>query len=200
MKGLSLLSSGIDSPVATYLMKKKFEIDCIFFYQGRFSGKTNKNKVIKLAKKLEINKLYIVNLEEVMESIVKHCFDRYRCVLCKRMMYRVAERIAYENGYDFLVTGESLGQVASQTLDNLEINDKAVKIIIHRPLIGYDKQETINIAKDIGTYDISIIKEGKCKALPKNPTTKASQKRILSEEKKIESDLINPEIIEIQKA
>ena len=184
MKGLSLLSSGIDSPVATYLMKKKMDVEAVTFYQGRFGDEVSLKKVRKLAKHLGV-RLHIIDIENIQEQIIKNCKRKYTCVLCKRSMYRLAERLAEEHGFDYLLTGENLGQVASQTLDNLVVNDKAVKIMVLRPLIGMDKQEIIDIAKKIGTYEISIIKSKGCSALPKNPATRATLKAIEEEEKKL---------------
>jgi len=188
MRALSLMSSGIDSPVATYLMKKKMDVECISFYQGKFGDKISLDKVNKLASHLGV-KVHIVDIEKVQAAIVKNCKSRFTCVLCKRSMYKMAEVFAKENGFDYLLTGENLGQVASQTLDNLAVNDKATSMTVIRPLIGYDKQEIIDFAKKIGTYEISIIKTRGCGALPKNPATKATLKAIEFEESKLDKDL-----------
>ena len=101
-------------------------------------------------------------------------------------MYRIAEKIAEKEDADFIITGENLGQVASQTLDNLAANRKAVKTEIVRPLLSWDKQETMNLAKEIGTYEISIEKAPSCPFVPKHPATKAKLDDVLYEEKRID--------------
>ena len=99
--------------------------------------------------------------------------EKYTCVLCKRQMYRVAEEVAREEGAKGIVTGESLGQVASQTTDNLFVIDQACSIPVYRPLIGMDKVEIEEIARKIGTYEASILPVKSCQAVPKKPITKA---------------------------
>jgi thiamine biosynthesis protein ThiI len=111
--------------------------------------------------------------------------ERYTCLVCKRRMYRLAEAVARDIGAKGIVTGESLGQVASQTLDNLLVLDEAASIPIYRPLIGFDKVEVEKIAREIGTFDASILPSEGCGAVPRKPATKAK----LEEVAKIEEDL-----------
>ena len=185
MKVLSLLSSGIDSPVASYLIKKQnIEIIAIHFDNQPLTSKEVVEKVKKLCKKLNIKKLYVIPHGKNQISLMKSKIDRYRCILCIRLMFKIAERIAKREKCSFLVTGESLGQVASQTLSNLTNCDKAVKIKILRPLLSYDKEETIKIAKKIGTYEISIESALCCNAVPKYPVTKSKIDIIKQEEKR----------------
>jgi len=106
-------------------------------------------------------------------------------VLCKRLMYRTAETMAKKYGYEFLITGENIGQVASQTIENLAVIENAVKIPVLRPLLCNDKLETIKTAKEIGTFDISTIAGDCCRLVPRNPATKATQAEIEGEEIKL---------------
>lgn len=191
MKVLSLLSSGIDSPVASYLVSKKFQVHALHFK----TSEKALEQVKKLCKKLKIKKLYIINYLKILKKITETCNRKYTCVLCKRIMYKIGEQIARKYNYKYLVTGENLSQVASQTLDNLITINKAVKIIILRPLLCYDKNEIIKIAKKIGTYEISIKTKESCSMVPKNPSTKSNLKFIEQEEKKLNlKEIINNSI------
>ena len=175
MKAVALFSSGIDSVVAVYLMMKK-DVDVVLVHAE--IDKQNTERAKKLAKKLaeifkkEI-KLYLFNHSETLKECSKKINSKFICNICKRMMYRIAEKIAEKENARFIITGENLGQVASQTLDNLASNKSAVKIEIVRPLLSWDKQETMDLAKKIGTYDISIAKAPSCPFVPKHPATKA---------------------------
>jgi len=187
MKALSLLSSGIDSPVSSYLMKKQnIEIIAIHFDNQPLTSGVNVEKVKKLCNKLGIKKLYIITHGKNQIALMKSNVTRYRCILCRRLMFKIAEKIAKKEKCSFLVTGENLGQVASQTLSNLTNCDRAIKTKIIRPLISYDKEEIIKIAKKIGTYDISIESELCCNAVPKYPKTRSNIKDIGREESKLD--------------
>ena len=180
-KGILLISSGIDSPVAGHLaVKKGIEVIGLHFYQSEKS----KEVVERLAKKIGVKKIYLMKHEPVLSGI-KKAQSKFTCILCKRMMLRIAEKIAIKERCDFIINGDNLGQVASQTLDNLTTVQSAVKIPIIRPLLTNDKQETVNIAKEIGTYEISIESRGVCKALPKHPATRSKAADIENEEEKI---------------
>jgi len=187
-KALLLLSSGIDSPVAGHLLQKKgIEIIAIHFDNQPLINKTNLDKVKKLIKHLKIKKLYIIPHGKSQIEIIKNCDRRYQCVLCRRIMFKVAEQIAIEEKCDYLATGENLGQVASQTLENMYVTEQAIKMTILRPVLTNDKQEIINIAKEINTYNISIEAGMCCTAVPKNPITKAKLKNLEQEEKKLKN-------------
>ncbi|MBN1502748.1 7-cyano-7-deazaguanine synthase [Candidatus Woesearchaeota archaeon] len=187
VNALSLISSGIDSPVATYVMLKQgLKVDCVHFN----TDERSLEKVQKLIKQISerTNKkiqLFDVPFKEIQKAIAEKVYPRYRCVVCKRMMYRIAEAIANKKEYQYLITGESLGQVASQTLHNMYVLDRSIKITILRPVLCNDKQETINKAIDIGTYDISILRSPSCALLPKNPATKANLDKVEEEEEKL---------------
>ena len=206
MKGVALFSSGIDSAVAVYLMMKK-EVDAVLVHCEMHDKNTEKAK--KLAKHLsdifkKDIKLYLINQSETLKEISKNTNPRFTCNICKRMMYRLAEKIAEKEKADFIITGENLGQVASQTLDNLAANKTAVKMEIVRPLLSWDKQETMNLAKEIGTYEISIEKAPDCPFVPKHPATRAKIEQIENEESKldinklVENVLKNAKVINIK--
>ncbi|UCH72033.1 MAG: hypothetical protein JSW62_00330, partial [Thermoplasmatales archaeon] len=115
-----------------------------------------------------------------------NCNIKFSCIFCKRMLLRYAEKIAEKEGANAIIMGDSLGQVASQTLQNILVIDNAVKMPILRPLIGFDKEDVVRIAKKIGTYDLSIIPSNGCNAVPNKPATSAKLDKILEEEKKID--------------
>ncbi|MBW3012064.1 hypothetical protein KY311_02685 [Candidatus Woesearchaeota archaeon] len=182
MKGLLLISTGLDSPVAGYIMKKKHvDVAGVHFSVGDKGNRI----VMKLLRKIGVEKLYIVPVLEMQKEYASKCNTRYQCIFCKRMMYRIAEAIAQRDGFDFLLTGESMGQVASQTLDNMALLDSTVKIRVLRPLLCYDKVETIRIAKKIDTYNASTEGNLGCAFVPSRPVTKAAKEAMETEEAKL---------------
>lgn len=203
---LVLLSGGIDSPVAAYqLAKRGAHVDFVHFHSYPMTSKSSLEKAKDLANILRQytldSKLFLVPFGEIQKEILKNCGDRFRVLLYRRMMLRIAEKIADQNFHTSkygsndqkekalaLVTGESLGQVASQTLENMTAVEEAVEMPIFRPLIGFDKEEIINFAKRIGTFETSILPHDDCCTvfLPKQPATKAKLEDILEEEKKLE--------------
>jgi len=188
MKLLSLISGGIDSPVATYMMLKQgAKIEMVHFDNRPFTddGQFNKTKaLVKHLEKLGDKKIktYIVPHKENHVAFGKHCKRNLHCVLCRRMMFRVAEKLGESKGAEALLTGESLGQVASQTLRNIKTESQAVELPILRPLIGLDKIEIEAIAKEIGTYEISILPGMCCTIVPKRPSTFSRLDMVLEEE------------------
>lgn len=192
MKFVSLISSGIDSPVATYLVSKKAEEIILVHADIRpFTDNRENEKFIKLAKHIKNLvsckvKAYILPHGNSLNTYKEICNNRFTCVFCKRMLLRYAEKIAEEEGADAIVMGDSLGQVASQTLQNLRTIEQAITIPVLRPLIGFDKEDTIKIAKEIGTYDLSILPTNGCNAVPHKPATRARLDQIIFEEKKID--------------
>jgi len=194
MKLVSLLSSGIDSPVATYLLSKKAD-EIIFAHADNrpLTDDREINNFIKLSKHLKKHikpkiKVILVPHGENLGCFKQNCNIRYTCVFCKRMLLRYAEQIAKKEGADAIIMGDSLGQVASQTLQNIRTIEQAVNIPILRPLIGLDKEDVIKIAKEIGTYDLSILPSDGCEAVPDKPATMAKIEQILNEEEKIYVD------------
>jgi tRNA uracil 4-sulfurtransferase len=182
MNGIVLLSGGIDSPVAAHLMRG-LGMDLVFVH---FSDGEDPEKIKRLARIIDPEaKVIFIDHTPTQESIRKNCDTRYQCVLCKRAMYRQCEEIARREGADSLVTGENLGQVASQTLQNLAVLDDAVSLVVHRPLLGYDKQEIIALARRIGTYEISIHKAPACRFVPRRPLTGARLEKVEMEEARL---------------
>ncbi len=212
-KLVCLLSGGIDSPVACWLvMRRGAPITPIYFDNYPFTDETTLKRAIRVAEKLAEwavgypMKLYIVphgpNLIEIREK----CPERLTCVICKRMMYRIAEEIARREKAEGIVTGDSIGEQASQTLWNLKVLDEAARQFpVYRPLIGFDKVETENLARKIGTYEISIQRAKACEAVPKRPATKASLKSVheaekaLNIEEMIRKSLRNVKILDVSK-
>ncbi len=194
-KALLLLSGGIDSPVAGYLMMKRgAKVDAIYFHSFPFTSDRAKEKVIRLCKILsEYNgetSLFVVNFTDVIKELADKCPNDYLTIMMRRMMIRISEQIAKKINAKALVTGESLGQVASQTMESIVSIDDAAKVPILRPLIGFDKTEIIDIAKRIGTYEISIEPYADCCSIfvPKNPETKPRLYNIHKYEEKLDID------------
>jgi len=192
-KVVSLISGGIDSPVATWLMMKRgCKIIPLYLDIRPFTSDKAIERVEKVA---DVLKEYYPDFEliirdhgkflkEVKEYLKSRNLESYTCILCKRRMLKVAEEIAKDFNAKGIVTGDSLGQVASQTLDNLYVISQACSIPIYRPLIGFDKMEVENLARAIGTYQYSII-PAECKALPKRPITRAKLSKVLEIEEKL---------------
>jgi len=177
---LCLLSGGIDSPVSAYqLMRRGCRVHFIFFDNRPFLGGGGNDKVRRLVKILNRYQgcgiLHIVPFEDIQTTVRDHCQERNRIVLYRRMMYRIAERLALKNNCLGLVNGESLGQVASQTLENIHAVSQTVSLSVFRPLIGMDKRDIVDCAKKIGTYKISIEAQPDCCSvfMPQRPVTKA---------------------------
>ena len=198
MKLVSLISSGIDSPVATYLLSKKAEE--IILVHGDIQPFTDKREIenfLQLARYLKkitscSLKVYLVPHGSSLSTFKHNCNNKFTCVFCKRMLLRYAEKIAKKEGAEAIVMGDSLGQVASQTLQNIRTIEPAVKNPVLRPLIGLDKEDVVKIAKEIGTYDLSILPSNGCNAVPNKPSTRARLEQILDEESKLNVDeLIN---------
>lgn len=161
-KGLLMLSGGIDSPVAGYLaLKRGVRIEAIYFESPPHTSDAAKNKVISLAKKLSeysgYVKLHVINFTAIQEAILKNCPHEYLVTIMRRMMYRISERIAKKNNCKVLINGESIGQVASQTLTSMAAINCVTKLPVIRPVACLDKLDIIEIAKNIDTYETSIL-------------------------------------------
>lgn len=198
-RGLLLLSGGIDSPVAGFLMAKRgVEISAVHFHSYPFTSERAEEKVKKLAKILSLYagriRMYSVNILNIQKELSEKCPEDEMTILSRRFMMRIAERIAKDNGIDALITGESLGQVASQTIQGINVTNASVDIPVLRPLIGMDKVQIIDIAKDIETYETSILPYDDCCTLflPKHPVTKPRLEDIERSEENIDVDgLVN---------
>ena len=189
---LALLSGGIDSPVACYLtMKRGSPVDFIGFHSEPYTPPETVEKVQRIANYLNTfqqpGRLYMVNLVELQKLIRDNCNPRYRTVLYRRLMFRIAEYIARKRKIGALLTGESLGQVASQTLVNMNTIGNAVNMLILRPLCGQDKMETIEIARKIGTFELSKeqVPDSCTVFAPDRPSTRVSIEDAEAEEAKI---------------
>ncbi len=203
-KATVLLSGGIDSPVATYLASKRgLAIDAVHFHSFPFTSEKSAQKVEDLARivsdytgKIAIHK---VNLLPIQKQINEHCPEELMTILSRRFMMRIAEKIAIDQGSGALITGESIGQVASQTIEGLTATNAAVEMLpVIRPLISFDKEEIIEVAKKIGTFETSIIPEEDCCTvfLPKKPATKPKMEKILAAEEVLYIETLVNEAIE----
>jgi thiamine biosynthesis protein ThiI len=184
MKGLLLLSSGIDSPVAGKMMIDK-GVEVVALHLKLSDNEIDEKKVIDLAKKVGVNKLFFAELRHAHNAFMEKCNPRFTCVFCKRMMLRIAERVAQKEKCDFLITGENKGQVASQTLDNMAVIQTVVKMKVLSPLLGFDKNDTIKLARKLGTYEMSIQKSPGCPYLPQHPATTSRLEKVEYEEAKL---------------
>ena len=192
MKFISLVSSGIDSPVATYLFSNEAEEIILVHADNRpLTDNREIENFIAIAKHLKNKmpikiKAYIIPHGESLIAYKQNCNNKFTCVFCKRMLLRYAEEMLKKENADAIIMGDSLGQVASQTLQNLRVIEQAVNTPILRPIIGYDKEEIVQIAKKIGSYDLSIQHSEGCSAVPNKPATMAKLEVILTEENKID--------------
>ena len=202
-KGMSLLSGGIDSPVATWMMAKRgMMIEAVHFHSFPYTSQRAREKVEELAALVATYcgrfRMHVINLLPIQEQIVQNCPEEETTILVRRFMMRIAEELAAGNGCSMLITGENLGQVASQTAEALVVTDASVKMPVMRPLIGLDKTDIMDLAKEIGTYDKSIEPYEDCCTvfLPKHPATKPKLERILASESKLDCEGLIREAIE----
>ena len=194
-KGMVLLSGGIDSPVAAWMMAKRgMVIDAVHFHSYPYTSPRAQQKVEELAEIIssycgKIN-MTVINLLPIQEEIVNNCPEDETTILVRRFMMRIAEKIALKQKDLMLITGENLGQVASQTAEALVVTDQSVELPVMRPLIGMDKVEIMDMAKKIGTYEKSIEPYEDCCTvfLPKHPVTKPRLEKILNSESKLDVD------------
>ncbi|MHC1747518.1 MAG: tRNA uracil 4-sulfurtransferase ThiI [Cellulosilyticaceae bacterium] len=178
-KATLLLSGGIDSPVAGWMVAKRgVEIDAVYFHSPPYTSERAKDKVIDLGKKMALYtggiRVHVVPFTDIQMTIYEKCPHEQLTLIMRRIMMQIAERIAVNNGSMSLVTGESIGQVASQTMQSLVVTDNVVGMPVFRPLIGFDKEEIVQISKQIDTYETSILPYEDCCTIfvPKHPQTK----------------------------
>lgn len=206
-KGLVLLSGGIDSPVAAWMMAKRgMLIEAMHFHSYPYTSPRAQEKVEDLARILASYcghfKMHVINLLPIQEKIVENCPEEETTILVRRFMMRISEKIAEKNGCMMLITGENLGQVASQTAESLVVTDASVAMPVMRPLIAMDKVDIMEKAQEIGTYETSILPYEDCCTvfLPKHPTTKPRLERILESESKLDCEtLINDAVASEEK-
>lgn len=192
-KGLLLLSGGIDSPVAGFLMAKRgLALSCVHFHSYPFTSERAEEKVKDLASILARYtgklKIFSINLLEIQKEINKNCPESEMTIISRRFMMRIAEQIANFHKIEALVTGESLGQVASQTIQGINATNLSVSIPVLRPLIGLDKVDIVEIARDIETFETSILPFEDCCTvfLPKHPVTKPKVEDIIKSEEALD--------------
>ena len=192
-KGLLLLSGGIDSPVAGWMLAKRgVRLDAIHFESFPYTSERAREKVLELAQIVSEYAgdifVHVVSLTHIQEELVKACEEDYFTLLLRRYMMTIAEKVAREKGCAALITGESLGQVASQTMQALGVTDAAVNLPVFRPCIGMDKEEIVTIARKIGTFETSIQPYEDCCTVftPRHPRTKPELEKVLVQENKLD--------------
>ena len=196
-RAMCLLSGGIDSPVAAYMMAKRgVEIECVHFFSYPYTSQLAKDKVLELARlvtrysgRMTVN---VVSFTEIQEAIRDNCPEEFFTLIMRRFMMEIAQRIAKEDGCGALITGENLGQVASQTMEAMAVTGAVVDIPIFMPLVGMDKEEIVTIARKIGTLDTSILPYEDCCTVftPKHPKTKPTLEQLLKAEKKLDREAL----------
>ena len=195
-KAMLLLSGGIDSPVAGYMISKRgVKIDAVYFHAPPYTSERAKQKVVDLAKLVSRYSgpvhLHIVNFTDIQLYIYDQCPHEELTIIMRRYMMRIAERLAMDAGAQALITGESIGQVASQTMQSLAATDAACTMPVFRPVIGFDKQEIVDVAEKIGTYETSVLPFEDCCTIfvAKHPVTKPNLKMIERSEEKLKEKI-----------
>ena len=196
-RAMCLLSGGIDSPVAAYMMGKRgLEIECVHFFSYPYTSQLAKDKVIELARlvtrytgKMTLN---VVSFTEIQEAIRDNCPEEFFTLIMRRFMMEISMRIAKGDGCGALITGENLGQVASQTMEAMTVTGAVVDIPIFMPLIGFDKEEIVTIARKIGTMETSILPYEDCCTVftPKHPKTKPTIAQLENAERKLDREAL----------
>lgn len=194
-KGLLLLSGGIDSPVAGYMMAKRgVKLEAVHFESFPYTSERALQKVLDLAKIVSDYSgdiyVHIISLTHIQEELVKHCDEDYFTLLLRRYMMALSNKVAEKYDCGALITGESVGQVASQTMQAIGVTDAVANIPVFRPCIGMDKEEIVQISRKIGTFETSILPYEDCCTVftPKHPKTKPELDKVLAEENKLPFD------------
>ena len=201
-KALLLLSGGIDSPVAGYMMAKRgCVVEALHFESFPYTSEQAKEKVLELAKEVTVYtgsmKVAVLSLTKIQEELVRKCDEEYFTLLLRRFMMRLAERVARRDGASALITGESLGQVASQTMQALAVTNGTVSLPVFRPCIGMDKEEIIGISRKIGTFDTSILPYEDCCTVftPKHPKTRPELSKVEEQEARLDVTALEEEAL-----
>ena len=201
-KALLLLSGGIDSPVAGYMMTKRgIQLEAIHFESFPYTSERAREKVFELARELSpyagTFTLHVVSLTHIQEELVKNCEEDYFTLLLRRYMMAIADRIAKKNGCGALITGESLGQVASQTMQAIGVTNPMTTLPVFRPCIGMDKEEIVQVARKIGTFETSIQPYEDCCTVftPKHPKTKPELSKVEEQQVRLDFDALVEEAI-----
>ena len=201
-RAMCLLSGGIDSPVAAYMMAKRgVEIECVHFFSYPYTSQLAKDKVLELARlvtrysgRMTVN---IVSFTKIQETIRDNCPEEYFTLIMRRFMMEISQRIAKDDGCGALITGENLGQVASQTMEAMAVTGAVVDIPIFMPLVGMDKEEIVTIARKIGTMETSILPYEDCCTVftPKHPKTKPTLGQLINAERKLDREALITEAL-----
>ena len=196
-RAMCLLSGGIDSPVAAYMIAKRgVEVECVHFFSYPYTSELAKNKVLELARlvtrycgRMTVN---IVSFTQIQEAIRDNCPEEYFTLIMRRFMMEISQRIARQHGCGGLITGENLGQVASQTMEAMAVTGAVVDMPIFMPLVGMDKEEIVTIARRIGTLETSILPYEDCCTVftPKHPKTKPTLGQVLHAEKNLDREAL----------
>jgi thiamine biosynthesis protein ThiI len=190
-----LLSGGIDSPVAGYMMAKRgIKLEAVYFESFPYTSEQAREKVMELARLVAVYSgpidLHVISLTEIQEALVKACEEDYFTLLLRRYMMAIADKLADKYGCQALITGESLGQVASQTPMALHVTNILANRPVFRPCIGMDKEEIVQIAYKINTFETSILPYEDCCTVftPKHPRTKPELSKVEAQERKLDFD------------
>jgi len=196
-RAMCLLSGGIDSPVAAYMIAKRgVEVECVHFFSYPYTSQLAKDKVLELARlvtrycgRMTVN---IVSFTQIQEAIRDNCPEEFFTLIMRRFMMEIAQRIGKEHGCDALITGENLGQVASQTMQAMAVTGAVVDIPIFMPLVGMDKEEIVTIARKIGTLQTSILPYEDCCTVftPKHPKTKPTLGQVIHAERNLDREAL----------
>lgn len=196
-RAMCLLSGGIDSPVAAYMMAKRgMEVESVHFFSYPYTSQLAKDKVIELARlvtkycgRMTVN---VVSFTEIQEAIRDNCPEEYFTLIMRRFMMEIAQRIGKNDGCGALITGENLGQVASQTMEAMTVTGAVVDIPVFMPLVGMDKEEIVTIARKIGTLETSILPYEDCCTVftPKHPKTKPTLGQVINAERKLDREAL----------
>ncbi len=202
-RAMCLLSGGIDSPVAAYMIAKRgVEIECVHFFSYPYTSQLAKDKVIELARlvtrysgRMTVN---IVSFTQIQEAIRDNCPEEFFTLIMRRFMMEISQRIAKQHGCGALITGENLGQVASQTMEAMTVTGAVVDIPIFMPLVGMDKEEIVTIARKIGTLDTSILPYEDCCTVftPKHPKTKPTLAQVVNAERNLDREALIQQALE----
>ena len=202
-RAMCLLSGGIDSPVAAYMIAKRgVEIECVHFFSYPYTSQLAKDKVLELARlvtrysgRMTVN---IVSFTQIQEAIRDNCPEEYFTLIMRRFMMEISQRIAKDDGCGALITGENLGQVASQTMEAMTVTGAVVDIPIFMPLVGMDKEEIVTIARKIGTLETSILPYEDCCTVftPKHPKTKPTLGQVIHAERELNREALIAQALE----
>ncbi len=206
-RAMCLLSGGIDSPVAAYMIAKRgVEVECVHFFSYPYTSQLAKDKVLELARlvtrycgRMTVN---VVGFTQIQEAIRDNCPEEFFTLIMRRFMMEISQRIAKDDGCGALITGENLGQVASQTMQAMAVTGAVVDIPVFMPLVGMDKEEIVTIARKIGTLETSILPYEDCCTVftPKHPKTKPTLGQVLHAERKLDRQaLIEQALASVEK-